>query len=218
MHAPLQTRRPQLSPLPMVRVRRTCVSAPRGTAAATGASAGAALENTFTVPAVPPSSKLSVLSDFLLPELASLRLCAQRADAATRVAERRGAVRTAHLTSLGGQRRDYGRSHAPCAARAVTCRPLVPRLRAGCLRYPLGSQAIQGGQVLPLHGLGELRRDERRDIFALAVRPRCCPRRHHPASPPTPFRPRARRLCPHRRHRRRLSSGGSGRSRVGARA
>ena len=91
MHAPLQTRRPQLSPLPMVRVRRTCVSAPRGTAAATGASAGAALENTVTVPAVPPSSKLSALSDFLLPELVALRLCAQRADSAARGAERRGA-------------------------------------------------------------------------------------------------------------------------------
>ena len=63
----------------MARARRTRVSAPRGTAAATGASAGAALENNFTVPAVPPSSKLSALSDFLLPELVSLRLCAQRA-------------------------------------------------------------------------------------------------------------------------------------------
>ena len=55
------------------------------------------------------------------------------------------------------------------------------RLRAGFLRYPLGSQAIQGGQVLLLHGLGERRRDgrrrgERRDDFALAACPRPCPR------------------------------------------
>ena len=85
----------------MARARRTRVSAPRGTAAATGASAGAASENNFTVPAVPPSSKLSALSDFLLPELVSLRLCAQRAargqgdarsGAVRRGAERRGAV------------------------------------------------------------------------------------------------------------------------------
>ena len=90
-------------PQPMARARRTRVSAPRGTAAATGASAGAASENNFTVPAVPPSSKLSALSDFLLPELVSLRLCAQRAarglgdarsGAVRRGAERRGAVHT----------------------------------------------------------------------------------------------------------------------------
>ena len=78
----------------MARARRTRVSAPRGTAAATGASAGATSENNFTVPAVPPSSKLSALSDFLLPELVSLRLCAQRADSAARVAERSGAARS----------------------------------------------------------------------------------------------------------------------------
>ena len=87
----------------MARARRTRVSAPRGTAAATGASAGAASENNFTVPAVPPSSKLSALSDFLLPELVSLRLCAQRAarglgdarsGAVRRGAERRRAVHT----------------------------------------------------------------------------------------------------------------------------
>ena len=81
----------------MARVRRTRVSAPRGTAAATGASAGAALEN--IVPAVPPSSKLSALSDFLLPELVSLRLCAQRADSAARVAGLRGAARTPDCSS-----------------------------------------------------------------------------------------------------------------------
>ena len=90
----------------MARARRTRVSAPRGTAAATGASAGAASENNFTVPAVPPSSKLSALSDFLLPELVSLRLCAQRAarglgDAHRRAercgAARRGAARCTHL-------------------------------------------------------------------------------------------------------------------------
>ena len=87
----------------MARARRTRVSAPRGTAAATGASAGAASENNFTVPAVPPSSKLSALSDFLLPELVSLRLCAQRAarglgdarsGAVRSGAARRGAVHT----------------------------------------------------------------------------------------------------------------------------
>ena len=78
----------------MARVRRTRVSAPRGTAAATGASPGAAVDNTSTVPAVPQSSKLSALSDFLLPELVSLQLCAQRADSATRGAERCGAARS----------------------------------------------------------------------------------------------------------------------------
>ena len=83
----------------MARVRRTRVSAPHGTAAATGASAGAALENNFTVPAVPPSSKLSALSDFLLPELVALRLCAQRADSAARVAGLRGAARTPDCSS-----------------------------------------------------------------------------------------------------------------------
>ena len=86
-------------PLPMARVRRTRVSAPRGTAAATGASAGAAVDNTFTVPAVPQSSKLSALSDFLLPELVALRLCAQRADSAARVAGLRGAARTPDCSS-----------------------------------------------------------------------------------------------------------------------
>ena len=86
-------------PLPMARVRRTRVSAPRGTAAATGASPGAAVDNTSTVPAVPQSSKLSALSDFLLPELVALRLCAQRADSAARVAEQRGAARTPDCSS-----------------------------------------------------------------------------------------------------------------------
>ena len=86
-------------PLPMARVRRTRVSAPRGTAAATGASPGAAVDNTSTVPAVPQSSKLSALSDFLLPELVALRLCAQRADSAARVAGLRGAARTPDCSS-----------------------------------------------------------------------------------------------------------------------
>ena len=92
------------------------------------------------------------------------------------------------------------------------------RLRAGFLRYPLGSQAIQGGQVLLLHGLGERRRDgrrrgERRDDFALAACPRPCPRAATIVPRrPRRRRPRARRLRPHRPHRRRPSSGGSGRS------
>ena len=51
------------------------------------------------VPAVPPSSKLSALSDFLLPELVALRLCAQRADSAARVAGLRGAARTPDCSS-----------------------------------------------------------------------------------------------------------------------
>ena len=42
-------------------------------------------------PAKPPPSALA-LSDFLLPEIVSLRLCAQRANAAARGAEWRGAV------------------------------------------------------------------------------------------------------------------------------
>jgi hypothetical protein len=50
-------------------------------------------ENTIVhaAPAKLPPSALA-LSDFLLPEIVSLRLCAQRTNAAARGAERRGAV------------------------------------------------------------------------------------------------------------------------------
>ena len=57
------------------------------------------MEKNVTVPAVPPLSKLSALSDFLLPELVALRLCAQRADSAARVAGLRGAARTPDCSS-----------------------------------------------------------------------------------------------------------------------
>ena len=42
---------------------------------------------------------VSALSDFLLPELVALRLCAQRADSAARVAGLRGAARTPDCSS-----------------------------------------------------------------------------------------------------------------------
>ena len=93
------------SPLPMAHARRRaarhCHRRHRPTGASVGTGANA--DNTVTVPAMPPPSTVAALSEYLLPEMVSLRLCAQRTRTRRRAersgaersgAERRGAVRT----------------------------------------------------------------------------------------------------------------------------
>ena len=99
--------------------------------------------------------------------------------------------------------------------------PTTGRLpRAVFLRNPLGSRAIQGGQVLLLRGLGERRRngwrsDERSDLFAALCSPRAAtilaaravPAPSPPAlSSPPPSSPASSPLFPDAAHRRCCSS------------
>ena len=67
------------------------------------AGAGAKADNTDTEPAMPPPITGAALSEYLLPEMLSLRLCAQRTRTRRRAersgAERSGAERCARLTA-----------------------------------------------------------------------------------------------------------------------
>ena len=93
------------SSLPMAHARqraaRHCHRRHRPPGASAGA--GAKADNTDTEPAMPPPITGAALSEYLLPEMLSLRLCAQRTRTRRRAersgAERSGAERCARLTA-----------------------------------------------------------------------------------------------------------------------
>ena len=93
------------SPLPMAHARRRAARHCHRGHRPTGASAGAAAkaDNTDTEPAMPQPITGAALSEYLLPEMLSLRLCAQRTRTRRRAersgAERSGAERCARLTA-----------------------------------------------------------------------------------------------------------------------